>query len=229
MDIKALIVDDESPDREVLKSLIKTYCRYLTVVGEANTIESALERIGKHMPDIVFLDIELHGNTGFQLLEALPDRKFLTVMTTGFDQYGIRALKLGAFDYLLKPIDVDELLDTERKLATKLDEIGLRRTIRVQHQGENLLIKPNEIIYLEAQGSYTRVHLADKTDILIAKNLTATLEEFSMSRLQRIHRSFAVHQDHVRSVQLLGNEGRLVLSNHHVLPVSRKYKTMLKK
>ena len=227
--INVLIVDDEGPDRELLKSLIASYCPHLRVIGEAASVAVAQNLITQLQPKVVFLDIQMHSQLGFELLEHFPSRNFLVVMTTGYDQYGIKAVKAGAFDYLLKPIDVDELIDAEQKIRIELN----RHTtdgedfFSVFDQGEQVFIKPSEIIYLKAQGSYTLIVLVHR-EILTARNMNEMMRELNSSRLLRIHRSYVINRDFLKSYQPQGNEGMITLSNGLQLPVSRTYKKLLK-
>ncbi|MFN7493095.1 MAG: LytR/AlgR family response regulator transcription factor [Cyclobacteriaceae bacterium] len=227
--INVLIVDDEGPDRELLKSLITSYCPHLRVVGEAASVAAAENLIIQHQPKAVFLDIQMHAHLGFELLDRFPQRTFLAIMTTGYDQYGIKAVKAGAFDYLLKPIDVDELMEAEQKIRTEINrlESPSEEVLSVFDQGEQVLIKPSEIIYLKAQGSYTLIILAQR-EILTAKNLNEMMKEFQSNHLVRIHRSYVINRDYMKSYQPLGNEGLITLSNGTQLRVSRTYKKLLK-
>jgi two-component system, LytTR family, response regulator len=230
MKIAAIIVDDEGPDRELLKSLIGSYCQYLHVVDEANSVATAEKLIVKHQPKVVFLDIQMHTQQGFELLEKFPERKFLAVMTTGYDQYGIQAVKAGAFDYLLKPIDVDELVETEQKIARELQRVSTdaEDVLKLFNQGEQLVIKVSEVMFLKAQGSYTLVTLADGRDVLAAKNLNEVMTDVRGNQLVRVHRSYAVNLHFVKSYQPTGNEGIVTLLNDVQLRISRSYKPLLK-
>jgi two-component system LytT family response regulator len=122
MVITCLLVDDENPDRELLANLLHTYCSSIQVKANAGSVSEAIRLLPKVKPDVVFLDINMPTQNGFDLLKQIPDRNFLTVITTGHNQYGIQAVKAGAFDYLLKPIDVDELIETENKLIKALSK-----------------------------------------------------------------------------------------------------------
>jgi two-component system, LytTR family, response regulator len=227
---RALIVDDQSQHRKLLKSLIGSYCQYLQVIAEADSVASAEKLIVQHQPNVLFLDIEMPQQKGFELLEKFPDRKFLTIMTTGHDQYGIKAVKAGAFDYLLKPIDADELIEVEQKIVKELGRTttSSNEVLKVFDQGEQIVIKISEIVYLKAQGSYTLINLTSDREILTAKNLNLIMSDFRTHRLVRVHRSYIVNLDYVKSYQPTGNEGVLTLEGGLQLRVSRTYKALLK-
>jgi two-component system, LytTR family, response regulator len=228
--IATMIVDDEAPHRKLLRSLIDSYCSYLQVIEEADSVASAEKMIAKHQPKVLFLDIEMPTQKGFELLNKFPDRKFLAIMTTGHDQYGIKAVKAGAFEYLLKPIDADELMEVEQKIVKELGRTATssNEVIKVFDQGEQIVIKISEIVFLKAQGSYTLINLAADKEILTAKNLNLMMSDFRTTRLVRVHRSYVVNLDYVKSYQPSGNEGILTLQGGLQLRVSRTYKALLK-
>ncbi|MCU0418185.1 MAG: LytTR family DNA-binding domain-containing protein [Cyclobacteriaceae bacterium] len=228
MRLKAVVIDDERPDRELLRSLLGTYCPSIEVTAEAESVALGQACIAKHKPEVVFLDIEMPTQTGFELFAQWPDRDFLTVMTTGYDQYGIKALKAGAFDYLLKPIDVDELVEVEQKLIKAMAGRNRELTATLYHQGEQQIIKLREIVLVQAQGSYTLVQLVSGAPLLMAKNMALLLDEFNYPKLQRVHRSFAINVDHLKSFKPEGNEARVTLTGNHQAPVSRTYKSWVK-
>ncbi|MCZ8215157.1 MAG: LytTR family DNA-binding domain-containing protein, partial [Cyclobacteriaceae bacterium] len=146
------------------------------------------------------------------------------------DKYGITAVKAGAFDYLLKPIDVDELLDVEQKIVKELERTATssNEVLKVFEKGEQIIIKVAEIVYLKAQGSYTLINLTSDKEILTAKNLNLMVSDFRTKRLIRVHRSYVVNLDYVKSYQPDGNEGILTLTGGLQLPVSRSYKPLVK-
>ncbi len=226
----ALIVDDEALDRELLNNLISTYCTEIKVVGQAANANEALSLINLFSPDVLFLDINMPNTNGFALLEQLHgNRSALVIFTTGYDEYGIKAIKAGAFDYLLKPIDLDELQACEKKIVQTLYKNKTDKTISFFHHGERHLIKISDIIYLEAQGSYTAVYTSTGKELLITKNLSSTLTEINSVDFVRIHRSYVVNLKHIVSYQWTGNEGLLSLTADTHVKVGRKFKANLKK
>lgn len=225
--LSALIVDDEALDRELLKNLVQEYCRSIRIVGEASSAAEARHAIQKLSPDVLFLDINMPNKTGFGLLEELTERNFLTVFTTGYDAYGIQAVKAGAFDYLLKPIDVDELLALEKKAVEKLSKQP-SETFRLYVNGEHRLVRIEEIIMLEAHGSYSKIVLTEDREHVLSKNIKQLLTEIRDKSLQRVHRSYLINLQHVKAYQHTGNEGVVTLSNGMKVTVSRSHKQVLK-
>ena len=113
--LKSIVIDDERKSRQLLKTLIKEYCQGIEVVGDAASVSTGIEIINNENPDLIFLDIEMPGGDGFTLLETFKKANFLTCFVTGYSQYAIKAIKHGAFDYLLKPVEISELQLTVAK------------------------------------------------------------------------------------------------------------------
>lgn len=224
------MVDDEGLDRELIKNFVRDYCTAIAVVGEASSVTEALQCIETKKPELVFLDINMPSQNGFKLLESINNRSFLTVLTTGYDTYGIQAVKAGAFDYLLKPIDVDELLQVEQKVLKQLrtEKPKTETPLKIFHHGEHHLIHSEEIILIQAQGSYIKLFLAENREWVVSKNLKQILSELSSKNLQRVHRSCIVNLNFIKSYQNQGNEGLIVMKNGYEVPVSRSYKHLLK-
>jgi two-component system, LytTR family, response regulator len=228
--IKALLVDDEGLDRELIKNLVRDYCNAISIVGEASSVAEALTLIEAKKPELIFLDINMPNQNGFGLLETVKEKNFLTVLTTGYDSYGIQAVKAGAFDYLLKPIDVDELLEVESKVLSHLrkEKNVIESVLKVFHNGEHHFVKPEEIILVKAQGSYTKLYLTGDRELVVSKNLKQLLSEISSKNLQRVHRSCIINLNFIRSYQHTGNEGTVTMANGDEISVSRSYKHLLK-
>jgi two-component system, LytTR family, response regulator len=228
--VTVFVVDDEGLDRELLKNLIRDYCPALRVVGEAASVIEAKKQIETLNPQLVLLDINMPNQNGFTLLESFPDRKFLTVFTTGHNSYGIQAVKAAAFDYLLKPIDVDELIAVEKKALRHYALVGnpIDATLRLLRGGNHELIPVDDIILIAASGSYALVHLTDGSEHVLSKNIKKIHAELTDIRIQRVHRSYLVNVNHVKKYHLTGNEAILTLANNLQVPVSRSYKHILK-
>ena len=118
--IKAIIIDDETNNQELISNLLSSYAENIQVVSIADSVESGFQAITEHQPDLVFLDIQMGEQTGFDVLKLLPKRNFEVIFITAYDQYGIQAVKFAALDYLLKPIDIEELINAVNKAGNKL-------------------------------------------------------------------------------------------------------------
>jgi two-component system, LytTR family, response regulator len=226
--IRAIIIDDEPLDRELLRRLIDSYCPGIGVVGEAEDGDAALALVAALQPEVIFLDIQMRGETGFDLLERLPANcQAKVVFTTGFDHYGIKAVKAGAFDYLLKPIDVGELEQLQEKLLQSAGGPPAADFITLFNKGVQQIVYFADIVYVQAQGSYAKLVFQDGGNLLTAKNLKLLQEELPPSQFIKVHRSAVVNTQYITGFKNQGNEGLLLLRNGLQVPVSRGYKNSL--
>jgi two-component system LytT family response regulator len=232
--LRALIVEDEYLNREVLKNLLKVYCADVVVVGEAESAKTAIDAIPITKPDIVFMDIELGDGTAFDVLRQISNPEFELVFTTAYDHYAVRAIKFNAVDYLLKPIDADELkaaVEKARKgphspknLENLMANINSPRNdnpvITLSTSDSFEYIPVRDIIRCEAQGAYTKFHVRGKSSLLVSK----TLKEYE-PLLQPYH-FFRTHQSHLINLHeveryLKGDGGYIVLKDGAKIGVAR--------
>ena len=192
--IKALIVDDEEKSRITLKNLIAMYCPHVEVIESCDSVNSASKAIEKQMPDLVFLDVEMPFHNGFTLLEKIKNPSFDVIFTTAYDHYAIKAIKYSALDYLLKPIDSDDLKAAVDKIEiNKLNSVPvipdfelLLSNIKVKGTQAKIaiptfeglqMISANEIIKCTADESYTHITLTDNNKLTVSRILKE-YEEF---------------------------------------------------
>lgn len=201
--LTAIIVDDELHGRENLNILLENYCPEIKVLGKAESVIIAKELVKKNNPDVIFLDINMPVLDGFDFLEDFDDRNFMIVFVSAHSEYGIKAVKSGAADYLLKPINIKELKQTVKKLLTlknKNDKEKLYtendKLIIPDSHGFNILII-NDIIRLEAEGNYTKIFLKDNKSLTITK----TLKDFEDSIIN--DNFFRIHKSHIVNIHLI--------------------------
>ena len=231
----AIIIDDVDNSRLTLAHDLKQYCPQIKIVGEANSVKTAIDEISEKKPDVVFLDIQLGDGLGFEILETIIDFDFQVIFTTALDTYGIKAIKFSALDYLLKPIDPDELVEAVNKLENaKNDNIKdsinlLLNNIRDINPGNKRIalnsadkihmVYITDIIRCESQGSYTIFHLKDKEQIVVTKNLKEyenLLEDYSFIRIHHSHLiNFAYLKEFVKK-----DGGYAVMTDNSQVPVS---------
>jgi two-component system, LytTR family, response regulator len=236
--IKALIVDDEYTAIELLQWLIHQYCPDITAVQPASTVEEAAMKIKSFRPNLVFLDIRMPGQNGFELLLQVSDLDFEVIFTTAFNEYAIQAIKFSALDYLLKPIDAQELIKAvERfkiKRASYKGGVHLLRNffsnisgaknnfkLAIPSVGEVKYIDTNSIIRLEAERNYTRFHIFKGNSFVSSR----TLKEYEI--ILRDHGFLRVHKSHLVNlsyVEKYDAEGWLLLSENGRVEVSRRRK-----
>jgi two-component system LytT family response regulator len=238
--IKALIVEDEAQSRQLLKTLVDKYCTDIEVVDTAANVEQAIQAIQKHQPDLVFLDITMPDGTGFDLLEKMSPIKFDIIFTTATDKYAINAIKYSALDYLLKPIDVEELKSSVSKFIQKKSQLNtvenlthLLQNLRQSNDNYQKITLPTgtsyEIIYIkdiircEAEGSYTMFYLTNNKRLLVTAGLKHYEDLLPQKEFMRIHHHHMINMNHVvRYVKTDGNFA--IMSDETKIEVSRRKK-----
>lgn len=235
--IRAIIVEDEWHSRENLKLLLRDYCPRVEVCGEAASVEEAVKAFRDVEPELLFLDIELQDASGFDLLRRLPGIDAGVIFTTAFDQYAIQAIRFSSLDYLLKPIDIDELQQAVEKalawqdrsanrsrlelLVEKLEsrrpDIGQRICLSTAEGLEFLPVV--EIIYCAAGGSYTTFFLRDGRKIIVSRNLKEFENLLEGYPFFRSHNSYLVNLLEVRRF-VRSDGGYLQMSDQTHLPFS---------
>lgn len=220
--IKTLVVEDESKSRSMLLTMIQKVNPNLQIVGEANNVKDGVEKIKTLKPDLVFLDVSMPDGTGFDLLEQVQGQKFDLIFATASDQHAIKAIKYSACDYLLKPIDIDELkiaIDKvlEKKTGTpnmdnlnfliqqlkKADDNFQKITLPTGNAYEIVAIK--DIIRCEADASYTTFYLLDKRKIMVSFGLKHYEELLPSNEFIRVHHQHLININHV--VRYLKEDG----------------------
>lgn len=242
--MRAILVDDEQANLENLQVLLFKNCPEVKVVSLSNTIESAFEQINLHRPDLLFLDIQMGKTTGFDLLNMLGDKSFEVIFVTAYDNYGIQAVKFAALDYLLKPVDPDELKvavgKAEERIKSKLnsDQLNfllnqIKRTeptvpkIALPQQQEIRYVSVNDIIRCVADNTYTFFFLANGDKILISKLLKEYSDLLKPHGFVRAHQSHLVNPKFVKS-WLKEDGGTLLMNNGDKIPVSKPNREMVK-
>ena len=243
--IKAIIIDDEVHCVDTLSMLLADCCPAVEVTDICLSAKKGLEAIEKSKPDVVFLDIEMPIMNGFEMLEHFKKIPFAVIFTTSYDQYAIKAIRFSALDYLLKPIDEEELVNAIDKISSQKvlpSEEQFRMLIdKVQHKKNSLtkvaiptaegfeLIPADEIIYFEADDHYTRIFLKNKNKITACRTLKEMEEQLdNFASFLRVHHSYIVNLNEV-SKYIRGEGGYLVMSDGTTVNVSRSRKDALMK
>ena len=245
--IKTLVIDDESGARALLRSMLQDHCPQVEVVGEADSMATGLSAISNYKPQLIFLDIKMPHGTGFDLLEQVPNKDFEVIFTTAHDEYGIKAIKFAALDYLLKPIDIDELEEAVVKAQEKIraqtrqldDQLKVLfanfqnqnrklKQVALPTQEGILFLPVKEILRCEADGSYTRIYRVSGEEILISKNLKEIEGLLEGLHFCRVHKSHLIGLDHVVRY-IKGKGGEAIMSNGSRVEVSvRRREAFLK-
>lgn len=236
--IKAVIIDDEPNAREKLQLLLERYCTDVAIVGSAKDVEEGLAAIRLHAPDLVFLDIEMPVLTGFDLLKELGQIDFEIIFTTAHDHYAIKAIKFSALDYLLKPIDLDQLKEAVQKSAERKAEKKsvvqyriLKENLEKQHatleqlavpaQTGMIFIRTGDIVYCEANSNYTKIFLQNGQKIVSSRTLKEYEDLLTDNGFIRIHHSHLINKSYVREY-IKGEGGQVIMKDGIALSVSRR-------
>ena len=237
--IRSIIVDDEKKSRENLKVLITDFCQGVEVLEMCQDVDEALQVIPKLKPDVVFLDIQLRKETGFDLLEKLKNVEFEIIFTTAYSEYDTKAFRFAAIDYLMKPIHVDELRSAIERLQKRM---GGNITDRLQHLVQNmsapstehfkiaiptteglLFVKVTDILYCIASGNYTEIVMADRQQHMVTRTLKEYEDILEGQEFFRIHHSYLINLRHLKKY-VRGDGGYVVMNDDKSLDVSKRKK-----
>ncbi|MEZ5013778.1 MAG: LytTR family DNA-binding domain-containing protein [Chitinophagales bacterium] len=237
--IRAVITDDESKARSALKQELAFNCPEVEIVGEADSVESALQCISDVKPELLFLDIQLSDGLGFHILERMQNEQISVIFTTAYSEYALKAFKTHAVDYLLKPISGDDLKqavakaiqerksDQAQQLESLIEQLSKRAgqpgKIVLKDMHKTYFVKAEEIMYCEAEGIYTCFYLADGSSIMVSKNLKEYESILEPMGFIRTHHSFLVNGMRIKLFDK-SEGGMLVLDNGKQIPVSQRKK-----
>ncbi|NOT37038.1 MAG: response regulator transcription factor [Saprospiraceae bacterium] len=236
---KAVLIDDEKNSLEMLEWLLHNYCPEVKIEAMCESGESGIVAISEHQPDIVFLDIEMPKMNGFEMLEKIQDVRFALVFTTAYDQFAIRAFRYAALNYLLKPIDPDDLKSTIIRLKEKNSsptreqmELLFQSLSPTQKQIERValstadglvFVHTKEISYCRADSNYTHVILANGQDILVAKTLKELDDVLAGKDFYRVHNSYLVNINQIVKF-VRGDGGYIIMPDNTEITISRSKK-----
>jgi len=245
--IKAVIVDDEIISLKALSEKIKNNCSGIEVIKTFSKPQEAINEIPLLQPDVVFLDIEMPRINGFSLLKRLDPVSFEVIFTTAYNEYAIAALRISALDFLLKPIDVNELTEATERLAKKItakhfsgdnNDLARQMQLFLQYQQQGIdtgkialpvingyeFVETSGILKIEAENVYSIFHFLDGKKITVSRTLKEIEDILCRSHFFRIHKSFIINlKCMVRYIK--GEGGTVILSDGSEVPVSRRSKT----
>lgn len=238
--IDVVIVEDEKHSREFLKNILKDHCREVNLLGEAASVNEALELIPQVKPDLIFMDVELRIGTGFDILSELSQLDFEVVFTTAFEHYALKAIKFSSIDYLLKPIAIPELRSAVHKtIEKKNDKLHKERLetllYNIGQQDASLqklclsttegieFINVYDIVYCEAQGAYTRFVLTSGSGLLVSKHLKEYEKLLKNHHFMRVHNSYLINLKEVKKY-IKSDGGYIFMKNNDTVNISRSRK-----
>lgn len=240
--IRAIIIDDEANNQELISNLLKAYAENIEVVALANSVETAYKAISEHQPDLIFLDIQMPDGTGFDLLKKFEKINFKIIFVTAHQEFAIEAFKYSALDYLLKPLSPANLIEAVKKVEESMSSEDLNLKLKtllsnITEPGKNkkkIVLKTmeriysvdiNDIIRFESDGGYTKVYLVDGKRIMVSR----TMKEFDDLLLDagflRVHHSHLINMNHLFCFEKA--EGHVVMKDDAIVPVSNRKKDHL--
>jgi two-component system LytT family response regulator len=240
--IRTVLVDDEPNNVANLKTLLTQYCPEVLVIGEAGSARQGIELIELINPDLVFLDIEMPGQNGFDMLSQISQIRFELIFVTAYNNYALKAIKFNALDYILKPIDIDELTGAVERARQRLTDKTQLEFTRLAFQNLQLSRKNNRIALASAdkieffevgsivrclgENNYTRFYFDDGQTRLVSKPLSEYEDLLSDFDFIRVHKSHLVNRQKIRMF-IKTNGGYLKISDGSSIPVSRRKKDEL--
>jgi two-component system LytT family response regulator len=237
--IKAIIIDDEQHCTDRVVALLKSYSHKINLVGEFSDVDSGIEGIKTLQPDVVFLDVQIHDQTGFDVLKAFVKHPFEVVFTTAFESYAVQAFKFSAIDYLLKPIDVDDFEQAIQKVSEKLETKDFsKKVVHLLHNVSKqdslkkisiptlegyVFIDVSEIIRCQADVNYTYVFTRNDKKIMVSKTLKYFDGLLSNCGFFRVHNSHLINLQYVKGY-IKGKGGYVTLEDGATVEVSTRRK-----
>jgi two-component system LytT family response regulator len=237
--MRSIIIDDELHCRKRLSILLSKYCPHVEVIETCADGKTGAKLIEEHDPDLVFLDIEMPGMNGFDFLETVSHHKFGVIFTTAYNEYAIKAIRHSALDYLLKPVDKDELVkaieraeifrssNAAQNISKLLESIGSRKNERIALPSMEgiMMVDIKDILYCESENNYTYIHLVDGSKLLVSKTLKSIEAMIGSEDIFfRVHHSYLVNMKCVQQY-IKGDGGEVLLKNGKRLMVSRTRKS----
>lgn len=233
--MKAVIIDDMPAARIALQEDIRSYCSEIDLVGEADGVVSGAKLIKEIQPDLVFLDIQMPDGSGFDLLEILPNKNFKVIFTTASDAFALKAFKFSAIDYLLKPIDPDDLKEAVQRAKSQSSTFERLSLLKENLQGSKKIalntlekiqiVKIDAIVRCESSVNYTTFYFEDGTKLLVTKTLKEFDKLLSDYTFLRVHQSHLVNTEFIK--EFLKSNGELVMKDGTKVPVSTRKKAVV--
>lgn len=233
--MRAVIIDDMPAARIALKEDLRSYCPEVTLVGEAEGVVSGAKLIKELEPDLVFLDVQMPDGSGFDLLEILPTADFKVIFTTASDAFALKAFKFSAIDYLLKPIDPDDLKEAIQRAKTQSSTFERLSLLKENMQGSKKIalntlekiqiVKIDAILRCESSVNYTTFYFEDGTKLLVTKTLKEFDKLLSDYTFLRVHQSHLVNTEFIK--EFLKSNGELVMKDGTKVPVSTRKKAVV--
>jgi len=240
--LRTLIIDDEAPVRELISGIINNYCEQAEICGTANGVKTGIEAIHNLKPDLVLLDVNLTDGTGFDILRNLEDIQFSVIFITAYEKYAVNAFRFSAVDYIMKPVNIDELSSAIEKAATLTERENISKQLKnffeninsrpedkkivLKDQKSIYVVKISDIIRCESDHNYTTFHLNNGKQVVVSRTLKDFDEMLSDYLFLRTHQSHLININHIVSFEK-NDGGYLRMADGSSVPVSKRKKEEL--
>lgn len=237
--LNVVIVDDEPKAIQSLSWELTNFSNNIHVLNSFTVPEDALQFLKTTTPDCLFLDIQMPTMDGFQFLQKLNERNFAVVITTAYDEYAIKALKHEAIDYLLKPIDSDDLKDTIEKIekfnskiltSNRLEKILIdfnktqsNKKVTLNADGKLLFLNTDDILFVESDGNYSTIFMTNNQKKVVTKKLKEVNQILPDHIFFRIHNSYVINLNRIK--EFIKTDGYVIMDSNHKIPVARQRKS----
>lgn len=236
--IRAIIIDDDQHIRKEIKEQIESnFKEEVLIIAESDSVANGIQEIEKHEPTLLFLDVHLKDGTGFDIIKKSNFTNFDVIFITGYDKHAIQAIKVGALDYILKPIDEVELIESvnnaitnisKEKYISKLIEIASdhykgveKKRIILKTLESIFVLNEDDIIYCNSEGNYSTIYTTNMNKIVVSKSMKKIEELLSKKIFIRCHQSYLVNKSHILRYD---KQGKLIVSSNDEIPVSSRRK-----
>ena len=244
--MKAALIEDNPSVKRTLIQLIKDYCPEVSIIGEAGNVKEGIQLLSNLKTDIVFLDVEMPDGTGFDILKGLKDIDFQVIFTTSHEKYAIKAIKYSAIDFLLKPVDPEELIEAVNKAKENINQSFttekianlLKAVDNKSEEPQSLILRDkygiqsvdlDEIIYLESHGSYTKFYLTSGETLMISKGLKEYESLLPADHFFRCHQSYLINMNYLKRYDKRDGDYLILKDGSKVPLASRKKDILLQK
>jgi two-component system LytT family response regulator len=241
--IRAVIIDDEALARETISEMLSVYCDDIQVVGQAEGVKEGVDVINNTDPDLLLLDIQLTDGTGFDLLKSIHDPSFRVIFITAYEDYALRAFKFSALDYLLKPIDPNELIESVDRMRSSMKDADMNLKLKAlfsnidtfSREDKKIVLKTannvhivnlTDIIRCQSDKNYTHFYIANHESVVVSRTLKDYESILSGYKFFRAHQSHLINLSHIKRYEK-SDGGYLVMSDDSVVPVSFRKKEEL--
>ena len=230
--IKAIIIDDEVQGRKLLQTLLKNHCPQITIMEECADLPNGVKAIRKHKPDVIFLDIEMPQHSGLDILDFFDEKEinFGIIFTTAYNEYAVKAFKLSAVDYLLKPISGEDLEQAVERFEKRFSNSKSELNNQIPEKADNKIAIPvgqsikfvdlDDVIYLKAENTYTEIFMQDNSKLLVSRTLKNFDEVLAAKpAFFRCHKSYIINRNFVLDY-VKSDGGYLILKPKFEIPIS---------